>query len=509
MIIYSITIRALRLATVANAVTAVIWIQAASKQAQHTAVVCSANRGELEYTRLIRGRHGPRRGLGTITMAQDTLAAFFSYSRDDSPFALRLAKDLKAAGAVVWLDRLDIRPGQHWDGAVEKALADCPNMLLILSPSSVASPNVMDEVSFALDEGKLIIPVLYKTCKIPFRIRRVQHIDARSEYDEALRQLVHLLAGDAASRAEREERKDEQERIEAWNDDSKRDVHPREAAEAMPLASEPAREMVEKEQQAWPIAEPALEERAFLKQTGGDPETEPQIAKKQIAKKTDTPGTAGVAPSIAKAEEQRPLVGKTNRNSRARYWIAAILALGLCAGILSVLATRSSDAAKIGSAGTSANAKSPSVGADTGAVSPEPEKSVTPPPQQAKEAAPDTTEWLKEYFRVSAGGSVSALRPFFEDTVSPYYGLPNADWAAIVEDKGNFFRRFPTIQYSLVGEPREQRPSEDRAVLEADMAFANVRQDGRSLKGTSHLLIELHLVEGQWKISGIRENVSK
>ena len=43
-------------------------------------------------------------------MATETTAAFFSYSREDSEFALRLAKDLKAAGANVWLDRLDIKP---------------------------------------------------------------------------------------------------------------------------------------------------------------------------------------------------------------------------------------------------------------------------------------------------------------------------------------------------------------------------------------------------------------
>ena len=41
-------------------------------------------------------------------MAVEGLAAFVSYSRDDSEFVLRLAGDLKAAGAKVWLDRLDI-----------------------------------------------------------------------------------------------------------------------------------------------------------------------------------------------------------------------------------------------------------------------------------------------------------------------------------------------------------------------------------------------------------------
>ncbi len=37
--------------------------------------------------------------------------AFFSYSRLDAEFALKLAKDLRNAGASVWIDQLDISPG--------------------------------------------------------------------------------------------------------------------------------------------------------------------------------------------------------------------------------------------------------------------------------------------------------------------------------------------------------------------------------------------------------------
>ena len=51
-----------------------------------------------------------------------TQKIFFSYSRADSPFALTLAKDLREAGADIWIDQLDIPAGSHWDAAVEKAL---------------------------------------------------------------------------------------------------------------------------------------------------------------------------------------------------------------------------------------------------------------------------------------------------------------------------------------------------------------------------------------------------
>jgi len=82
---------------------------------------------------------------------------FCSYAREDSEFVLKLAKELREAGASLWLDQLDILGGQRWDEAVQRALVSCQGILAILSPSAVASHNFMDEVSYALEEGKQII----------------------------------------------------------------------------------------------------------------------------------------------------------------------------------------------------------------------------------------------------------------------------------------------------------------------------------------------------------------
>jgi hypothetical protein len=125
--------------------------------------------------------------------------AFISYSRADSEFALRLAADLKTAGANVWLDQLDIEPGTRWDSAVEDALINSANMLVILSSVSVASDNVRDEVSYALSQQMKIIPVLFSECKIPFRLARLQHIDFRNDYPTALRSLLKTLRVEQAA----------------------------------------------------------------------------------------------------------------------------------------------------------------------------------------------------------------------------------------------------------------------------------------------------------------------
>lgn len=119
--------------------------------------------------------------------------AFVSYSREDSGFALKLAGDLKAGGANVWLDQLDIIPGERWDNAVENALNNCTRMVVILSPASVNSTNVMDEVSFALDEHKTVVPVIHRDCGVPFRLRRVQHVDFRPDYARGIHELLRTL----------------------------------------------------------------------------------------------------------------------------------------------------------------------------------------------------------------------------------------------------------------------------------------------------------------------------
>jgi hypothetical protein len=128
---------------------------------------------------------------------------FLSYARADEAMALKFADDLIAAGVSVWVDQYDIRPSQHWDRAVEAAVRACEGMIVILSPRSVASPNVADEVSVAIDDKKALIPILIEPCVLPLRMTRMQFIDAVRDYDAALRRCLAAVSGDAAGRPAR------------------------------------------------------------------------------------------------------------------------------------------------------------------------------------------------------------------------------------------------------------------------------------------------------------------
>ncbi len=127
------------------------------------------------------------------TMTVEAPKMFFSYARADTRFVLELANGLRSAGVNLWIDQLDILPGERWDSAIQNALTAAPCLLVVLSPESVASQSVMDEVAFALQSNKRVVPVLYQRCDIPFRIQRLQYIDFTTSYDEGFSQLIRAL----------------------------------------------------------------------------------------------------------------------------------------------------------------------------------------------------------------------------------------------------------------------------------------------------------------------------
>jgi hypothetical protein len=124
-------------------------------------------------------------------MSKETI--FFSYSRDDSEFVLNLAKNLRDSGADIWLDQLDIQPGTRWDKSIQTALEESKTIIVVLSKSAVESNNVMDEVSFALEENKKVVPVLLEECDIPFRLKRLQFANFSDNPKKGMDTLVKSL----------------------------------------------------------------------------------------------------------------------------------------------------------------------------------------------------------------------------------------------------------------------------------------------------------------------------
>lgn len=124
-------------------------------------------------------------------MSTETI--FVSYSSDDRPFALGLVKELQRLGANVWIDQLGIGLGENWDNAIEQALDQSETFMLILSPTSVESQNVQDEVSIAINTRKKLVPILIKECELPMRLQRRQYADLTNNPDKAINDILTFL----------------------------------------------------------------------------------------------------------------------------------------------------------------------------------------------------------------------------------------------------------------------------------------------------------------------------
>ena len=128
-------------------------------------------------------------------MANETQRkTFLSYSRVNKDFAAKLAEELKSEGFDIWFDQLDIPPGARWDAEIEKALEESEIFMVIITPASAKSENVLDEIGYAIDSGKRILPVLLETATLPLRLRRFQYVDFTSKsFNEGIESARELL----------------------------------------------------------------------------------------------------------------------------------------------------------------------------------------------------------------------------------------------------------------------------------------------------------------------------
>ena len=395
--------------------------------------------------------------------------AFFSYSRLDAEFALKLAKDLRNAGASVWIDQLDISPGAHWDIAIQKAVGSSSSLLVVLSPHSVESENVMDEVSYAIEEKKLVIPVLYRKCDIPLRLRRVQYIDVQTDYEGGLQRILTQLqvhqkteSGPAAQET--------RATTAQW-----------ETAQAMAATQARERELAEKAAQL-------------------------RAAQVRIAKEEAERSAAQQVQNRAAAVPQGVSFGAVPpvKPTSSKKWVIWAAGGGFIFLVLLIAVISNS-----------ASHKNSDIQQQSAAAAvPAPSRETQPPtsggnvpggdqPSSTEAARPDLHQWLLEMLNASQGPSVEPLRSFFDDTVSPYFSYSSAAWSEIAADKQAYFNRFPEIHYQLLFWRHTPQPDGSEQI-ECDVQYNEVRKDGVVAHGVSHFQIAVRLQDGQWKITGIR-----
>jgi tetratricopeptide (TPR) repeat protein len=151
----------------------------------------------------------------------EPLRVFVSYAREDKKLKDKLLEQLSVLerfrGVAVWTDD-EIKPGEKWRPAIEKAMATTDVALLLVSPSSLASGFINDtEIPAMLkrnaSDGMAVIPVILRDCHWkehpaiePFNVLPkgaipiAQHTGNRR--DKAFKEVAGAIAKLAKKRAE-------------------------------------------------------------------------------------------------------------------------------------------------------------------------------------------------------------------------------------------------------------------------------------------------------------------
>ncbi len=84
---------------------------------------------------------------------------FISYSSRDREQADLLTELLASAGLSVWIDQSGIEVATSWSKEIVQAINECKAFVVLLSPNSIVSNNVIKEVSLASEKRKKILPL--------------------------------------------------------------------------------------------------------------------------------------------------------------------------------------------------------------------------------------------------------------------------------------------------------------------------------------------------------------
>jgi hypothetical protein len=150
-----------------------------------------SNQGGTERRDVVSAEMPGQRG---SEAADWTDRVFISYARSDRK-ALTLGRDLRNSGVNIWIDQLDIAPGRQWDREIQAALQACSTVIVVLTPNSVSSDNVLNEIDYAIGQRKEIVPALMEPCEVPLLIRRLQYVDFTRDYQSGLEQCTKRLRG--------------------------------------------------------------------------------------------------------------------------------------------------------------------------------------------------------------------------------------------------------------------------------------------------------------------------
>lgn len=125
---------------------------------------------------------------------------FVSYSRADREAVVGLVAGLDARGLRAWVDLEDIPPSAEWMAEIRAAIEASDGYVVMVSPDLARSRVCVEELEFARDAGKRIVPVMVRSTdagSVPGALAALNWIDGTGgELDDALDRAVDVLRTD-------------------------------------------------------------------------------------------------------------------------------------------------------------------------------------------------------------------------------------------------------------------------------------------------------------------------
>jgi tetratricopeptide (TPR) repeat protein len=111
---------------------------------------------------------------------------FISYSRRDAgDFARHAHKYLVNAGHDAFIDVNSIKIGEPWANSIDNNISDCDIFVVILTPDSLTSKHVEQEVLQAQKQNKIIVPCIHEDVEyseIKWGLEKLQGIEFSDEF---------------------------------------------------------------------------------------------------------------------------------------------------------------------------------------------------------------------------------------------------------------------------------------------------------------------------------------
>ena len=107
-------------------------------------------------------------------MSEPKVFISHSHAGPDLAWVREFARALEAEKLSVWLDSVELKPGDRWEELIERALRESDAIVAVVGPSSTASSALFFELGAALGMGKQVIPVVpieFEASALPYPLR--------------------------------------------------------------------------------------------------------------------------------------------------------------------------------------------------------------------------------------------------------------------------------------------------------------------------------------------------